>query len=58
MLYYYLYVATIEEKRLVEVAVPGSRYPMENYVIKVLFASVFVGIVCLPEAGDAKPKLA
>ena len=53
MVFYYFYVAGVEEKRMSEAAVPG-RYPVENWVIHGIFALVWVGIVALPEPGSGK----
>ena len=49
MVFYYYYVAGVEEKRMSEAAVPGHTYPVDNWVIHGIFALVWVGIVALPE---------
>ena len=46
----------IYEKMQVEAAVKGGAYPMENAVVHALFASVFAGILLLPEPSTAKSK--
>ena len=44
------------EKLHVEAAVRGSTCPIESAAVHALFASVFVGILLLPEPGVAKAK--
>ena len=58
MVFYYYYVAGVEEKRMSEAAVPGHTYPVDNWVIHGIFALVWVGIVALPEPASGKTKKA
>ena len=58
MVFYYIVVAGTEEKRLSEAAVPGHKYPVDNWAIHGLFALVWVGIIALPGPGSGKSKKA